>query len=255
MKERERQEKILNLLKNSRFLSNAKMMELLDVSEATIRRDLSKLAKQGLIRRLRGGAETLEGFIRTRPAWEPFKTINIINIEEKKRIAQKAAELCTPGESIIIDGGTTTNLMVEFLKDTDLQILTNALHTAVDLIKNTNNRVILPGGEVFREQKVIVSPFENDTIQQYSASKLFMATQGITQVGLTQWDSLLIRAQQKLMNQAEHIIILADSSKFNQRGSLILCPLKRIDTVITDSGIDQESVKMLEGEHIELIIV
>ena len=143
----------------------------------------------------------------------------------------------------------------EYLKDTDLQILTNALHTAVDLIKNTNNRVILSGGEVFREQKVIVSPFENDTIQQYSASKLFMATQGITQVGLTQWDSLLIRAQQKLMNQAEQIIILADSSKFNQRGSLILCPLNRINTVITDSGIDKESIKLLESEQIELMIV
>ncbi len=85
MRELERQEKILDLLKTSRFLSNAKLMEKLSVSEATIRRDLSKLAKQGLIRRLRGGAETIEGFIRTRPAWEPFKTKNIINIAEKKR--------------------------------------------------------------------------------------------------------------------------------------------------------------------------
>ncbi len=255
MKDRERQDEILNLLKTSRFLSNSQLMEKLSVSEATIRRDLSKLAKQGLIHRLRGGAETAEKFIRTHPAWEPFETEKIINIEAKVRIAQKAVELCKPDESIIIDGGTTTNQMVEFLKESNLQILTNALHTAVDLLKNTNNRVILPGGEVFREQNVIVSPFENDTIQQYFASRLFMSTQGIGKVGLTQWDPLLIRAQEKLMNQADQVIILADSSKFNLRGSFILCPLSRVDIVITDSGIDDDNIKLLETEDVELIIV
>lgn len=229
-------------------------MQQLNVSEATIRRDLSKLAKQGLINRLRGGAESVEKFIRAHPVWEPFETDTIVNLTEKKRIAQNAAELCQPGESIIIDGGTTTNQMVEFLKNSDLQILTNALHTAVDLLKNSNNRVILPGGEVFREQKVIVSPFENDTIQQYFASKLFMSTQGIANVGLTQWDPLLIRAQEKLLNQAEQIIILADSSKFNQSGSFILCPLNRIDVLITDDGVCESSIKQLEAEKIKVII-
>ncbi len=255
MKDLERQNEILGLLKDSRFLSNTQLTKKLSVSEATIRRDLSKLAKKGLIRRLRGGAETIEKFIRTHPAWEPFDSENIVNFEAKRRIAQKAAELCDHEESIIIDGGTTTNLMVEFLCDHKLQILTNALHTAVDLLKNSNNRVILPGGEVFREQNVIVSPFENDTIQQYSASKLFMATQGISKVGLTQWDPLLIRAQQKLMNQAEKLVILADSSKFNQKGSFILCPLNRVDVVITDDKVDQDSVRLLESEGVDLMVV
>ncbi len=255
MKDRERQNEIVDLLKDFRFLSNSQLMEKLGVSEATIRRDLTKLAKQGLIRRLRGGAETIERFVRKHPAWEPFKNNQIVNFDNKRRIAQKAAGLCEFDESIIIDGGTTTNLMVEFLSNHNLQILTNALHTAVALLKNSNNRVILPGGEVFREQNVIVSPFENDTIQQYSASKLFMGTRGISKVGLTQWDPLLIRAQQKLMSQAEQIIILADSSKFNQRGSFILCPLNRIDRVITDNGIDEESIKLLKMEGVDLIVV
>ncbi len=82
-----------------------------------------------------------------------------------------------------------------------------------------------------------------------------MGIRGISKVGLTQWDPLLIRAQEKLMNQAEKIIVMADHNKFKSRESLILCPLNRIDCVITDDKIDDESIKMLENEGVELIIV
>ena len=255
MKDRERRETIINLLEQRGFLSNAELMREFGVSEPTIRRDLSKLAKSGLIKRVRGGAETIDDYARTNPIWKPFEVDKISNIDHKRRIAREAAELCEPVESIIIDGGTTTNLMVEFLRDSNLRILTNALHTAVDLVKNTGNRVILPGGEVFRDQKVIVSPFENDTVQKYSASKLFMGIRGISEVGLTQWDPLLIRAQEKLMNQAEQIIVLADSTKFNVRESFILCPLNRVDMIITDEGIDDKSANLLETEGVTLITV
>ena len=255
MRDRERREKIISLLEDVPFLSNTQLIEALNVSEATIRRDLAKLAKEGAIHRVRGGAEAISDHSRTNPAWKPFDSEQIAHIELKRRIAQKAAELCVSGESIIIDGGTTTNLMVEFLGGRELQILTNALHTAIDLIKNTDNNVILPGGEIFRQQKVIVSPFENDGIQQYSASKLFMGIRGISKVGLTQWDPLLIRAQEKLMNRAEKIIVMADHTKFQNRDSYILCPLNRVDCVITDDKVDDASVNMLENEGVELIIV
>ena len=146
-------------------------------------------------------------------------------------------------------------MMGEFLANRELSILTNSFVLAQELIENSSNQVTLPGGEVYRRQGIILSAYEQDAIQHYSASKMFMSTSGIVEMGVTESDPLLITAEQKLLRQAEKLIILADSSKLDKRSKFILCPLEQVDLLITDSNADPAVIKKLEKRGVNVEVV
>jgi DeoR family ulaG and ulaABCDEF operon transcriptional repressor len=252
MLQRQRHHMICEIVATRGYATVPDLMTRLEASRATVARDIQELALAGRIRKVRGGAEAMHGA----PALaEPnFDTNQLRNRELKRAIARAAAELCQSGESIIMDGGTTVFAMTEFIADRDLEVLTNSFPIAEVLMKCGRARVILPGGEIFREQGLILSPFEDDTIERFVASKIFIGARAITQHGLMQTDPLLIRAEQKLIRQAEQMIVLTDSSKFRNRGSLILCPLEKIHTIVTDDGIETATHKMLTDAGIKVII-
>jgi len=114
--------------------------------------------------------------------------------------------------------------------------------------------VMLSGGTIYREQNIILSPFDNDVTRNFYARRMFMGAQGLGPLGLMEHDPLLIQAEQKLIDQADELVVLVDSSKFRQRSSLILCGLSRITTVITDEGIEDREAKMLENAGVGLIV-
>jgi DeoR family ulaG and ulaABCDEF operon transcriptional repressor len=159
------------------------------------------------------------------------------------------------GDAIIINGGTTTVQMAEFLRHTRLKILTNSYPLAEFLIRETQNRVALPGGEVYREQKIIVAPFDDDAIQHYSARIMFMSAISIGPLGVIEGDPLIARAETKLLRRADKLVVLADASKFTQRGSLVVCPLPRVHAVITDRAAPPEALAMLRDAGVQTIVV
>ncbi|MEM8825947.1 MAG: DeoR/GlpR transcriptional regulator, partial [Pseudomonadota bacterium] len=116
-------------------------------------------------------------------------------------------------------------------------------------------RLHVPGGEIYREQNIILSPFEHDGVSQYAASKMFIGAGALSRRGLLQVDSILIQAEKRLLARAEELIVLADSSKFVATASLILCGLDRIDRVVTDDGIPEEARLYLERAGIAVQIV
>jgi DeoR family ulaG and ulaABCDEF operon transcriptional repressor len=115
--------------------------------------------------------------------------------------------------------------------------------------------VALPGGEVYREQKLIVAPFDDDAIQHYSARLMFMSAMAIGPLGVIEGDPLIARAEAKLLKRADRLVVLADASKFGPRGSLVVCPLSRIHTLITDSAAPPEALAMLERAGVATIVV
>ena len=163
--------------------------------------------------------------------------------------------MCVDGDAIIVNGGTTTFQMAEFLRDRRLKILTNSYPLAEFLIHQTQNRVALPGGEVYREQKLIVAPFDDDAIQHYSARIMFMSAISIGPLGVIEGDPLIARAEAKLLRRADKLVVLADGSKFAQRGSLVVCPLSRIHALITDPAAPPEALAMLREAGVETIVV
>ncbi|MEL6887559.1 MAG: DeoR/GlpR family DNA-binding transcription regulator, partial [Pseudomonadota bacterium] len=158
------------------------------------------------------------------------------------------------GESIIINGGTTTFQMVHPLASRRMQVFTNSFPIAEHLLKHSKNSVMLSGGTIYREQNIILSPFDNDVTRNFYARRMFMGAQGLGPLGLMEADPLLIQAEQKLIGQADELVVLVDSSKFAQRSSLVLCALDRIHTVITDEGISDQAASMLEAADVTLIV-
>ncbi len=232
----------------------ADLVELTGTSEATIRRDIAALHVQGKLRRLRGGAEAVNPPSQSGLVGRPFSVNETINMPLKRAIAKEAVGLCADGEAIIINGGTTTYQMVYYLAHRRMQVFTNSFPIAEHLLSHSKNTVTVPAGTIYREQNIILSPFENDGSRNFHASKMFMGAQGVGPHGVMEADPLLIQAEQKLISQADELIILVDSSKFRARSSLILCPLERAHTVITDRGIRDEERHMLEAAGARVIV-
>jgi DeoR family ulaG and ulaABCDEF operon transcriptional repressor len=114
--------------------------------------------------------------------------------------------------------------------------------------------VTVPGGAIYREQSLILSPFDNDAIRNFYARRMFIGAQGVGPLGIMEADALIIQSEQKLMHQADELIVMVDSSKFNRRSSLILCPLDRVSVVITDDGISEEAARMIENAGVRLVV-
>lgn len=258
MLEKQRHQAILAILRDRQFASVQTLSVELDSSEATIRRDIQKLSSDNQLKKIRGGAEAL---VREGEAKKPrqlagssFITDKEKHAEKKRRIAEKAVSICDDNDSIIINGGTSTFMMGEFLCKRHINVLTNSFPLAHYLWENGDNQVTLPGGEIYRKQGIVLSAFENDTIQGYHGTKMFMGTPGITRKGVSESDPLLIRAEQKLRKQADKIIVLADSSKLGKQENFIFCPLEDLDILITDSDADPEFVAELQALGVEVII-
>lgn len=254
MHESERHRIILSAVQEKPVVTVQEMVELTESSEATIRRDIATLHLQKKLRRVRGGAESVSPPQFVGLAGRTFSVNETINAGKKRAIAIKAAELCEDGDSIIINGGTTTFQMVHSLASRRLQVFTNSFPIADHLLRHSKNTVVVSGGVIYREQNIILSPFDNDVTRNFYAKQMFMGAQGLSPLGLMEADPLLIQAEQKLINQADELIVLADSSKFAKRSSLILCALERISKVITDDEVDDKSANMLEAAGVELII-
>ena len=260
MHERERWQVIKALLRERSLVRIADACRATGVSEASIRRDFARLAEQGVAIRVHGGLEALPETSNAPSdvlslATRSFDVSQTLNIDAKRAIAKAAVALCADGETIIINGGTTTFQMGEYLRERRLKVLTNSYLLADTLIHTSKCRVALPGGEVYREQGMIVSPFEEDAIQHYSATRMFMSAISIGPLGVIEGDPLLARAESKLLKRADKLIVLADSSKFVSRGSLVVCPLSRIDTLITDSDAPSDALDMLRGHGVRVVAV
>jgi DeoR/GlpR family transcriptional regulator of sugar metabolism len=254
MHETERQGIILSAVQERPVATVPELCQFTGASEATIRRDIAALHKQKKLRRVRGGAESINPPQFVGLAGRPYTLNETKKVAEKRAIARAAADLCEDGEAIIINGGTTTFQMVHPLASRRMQIFTNSFPIAEHLLKHSKNTIMLSGGAIYREQNIILSPFDNDVTRNFYARRMFMGAQGIGRLGLMEADPLLIQAESKLIGQADQLVVLVDSSKFSSRSSLVLCPLERIDTLITDEGIGDKTAAMLEGAGIELIV-
>jgi DeoR family ulaG and ulaABCDEF operon transcriptional repressor len=251
----ERRERILRILRQGRYAAVGDIAAVAGSSDATVRRDLAQMENEGLLRRVRGGAELMEGAARSVGAIElPLEYRKGVMLDAKRRIAAAAAALCTDGETVIIDGGSTTFQMTDFLASNKLTAITNSFAIAEALVHRSLCTVILGGGIVNPESQLILDPFAAEMFSNYTASKAFMGVFGVDETGATNTESLLITTERAMIGRAKELVILADSSKFDRRGSLFLCGFERIGTIITDSGIPDTYRGLLEARGVRLIV-
>lgn len=253
----ERDRVILSLLEEEGFVSFRELSRRLSASPATLRRDLDRLQTEGKLSRVRGGVQPSGGPRRAGGAHlqgVPFHENINRNRAAKEAIGKAAAELCKPGEAIIIDGGSTTLHMCPYLEPLRLQVLTNSLHIVSALLQQPNTGVSIPGGTVFREQNIVIDAQEEVGSRSFHASRMFVSAAAVTRHGLLQTDIIVVQAERKLLSQADELVALIDSSKFSASAGHVLCELSRVKTLVTDSGIDDVSARMIEREGVKLIV-
>lgn len=255
----ERERAILDLLSQRGFISFRELEKRIDASPATLRRDLERMSRDGQLERVRGGAKTVgdgneaDGY----PAelsGIPFHENVSRHPTEKAAIGRAAAGLCEKGSAVMIDGGSTTLQMCRHLKGLDLQVLTNSLHIVSALLSQPGTRILVPGGSVFREQNIILSPAGEDAMPRFHAPRLFMGAAALGEHGLMQADVVLVASERRLIERAEEVIVLVDSSKLHSSSGAVVCSLDEIDIVVTDSGIRETDVAMLESAGIRVMV-
>jgi DeoR family ulaG and ulaABCDEF operon transcriptional repressor len=257
----ERERMIVELLRATGFVSFQELDARLEASPATIRRDLERLAVEGRLERVRGGAK-ITAASREDPAVSspaqllgvPFQENIERNAAQKRAIGKAAAALCSPGEGVMIDGGSTTLQMCQHLGGLNVQVLTNSLHIVSALLPQAGTRILVPAGTVFREQNIILSAAGEESMPRFHAPKLFMGAAAVGPHGLMQADVVLVAAERRLIDRADEIIILVDSSKFKGPSGHVVCELAEVDVIVTDSGISDTDRKTIEAAGVRLVI-
>jgi len=255
----EREHLILSLLADRGFVAFRDLEGRVDASPATIRRDLEKLESAGKITRVRGGARRIRqddaGQSAAQLSGVPFHENLSRNLDAKRAIGKAAAELCRNGDSIIIDGGSTTLQMCPHLEDLSLQVLTNSLHIVSALLPQPKASIMMPAGALFREQNIILSPYDNDGLSNYRASRMFMGAAAVGLHGVMQTDVILVQAERRLIDLADELVLLVDSSKFEAQTGHVVCALNDVGVLITDDGLSGQAAAMIEASVERLIIV
>ncbi len=227
MHESERHRIILSAVQERPVVTVADLVALTGASEATIRRDIAALhvAEETAPRARRRRSPCTRRSSSASPGG-PSASTKAINIAQKRAIARAAVELCEDGDPIIINGGTTTFQMVHPLSARRHAGLHQLLPIAEHLLQHSKNTVLLPGGTIYREQNIILSPFDNDVTRNFYARRMFMGAQGLSAAradgGRPAADPGRAEADRpgRRAGRAGRF-----SSKFARRSSLILCPL------------------------------
>ena len=252
MLERERKQTIFRLLDLHTFASIHDIVEATGASEATIRRDFIELESEKKLRRVRGGVELTHERGAAVQVEAPLDRRVSVNQEKKRRIARQACKLVEPGETIMIDGGSTTFHMAEYLATLNVTVVTNSFAIAEHLVRHSRCTVIIPEGTVNPSSQLILNNLSADPFANYNVKRAFMGVEGITETTLTNSEPLLIQMERAMIAHAQELIILADDSKFGKIGHLILCPVEKVARIITSPQADPSIVKALRTKGIEI---
>lgn len=251
----ERDRAILKIVNERGYVSLHDLAVCVHASSSTLRRDLDRLHAAGKLMRVMSGVlPSNHGNGRIPPQDDPHQERENIGVI-KDAVAGAAAALCQQGEAVIIDGGNITPTMCSHVAGLGLHVLTNSLTVLSALLAQPDTHVSVTGGMVFRGQNTIFNPLESAVTAKFHASKMFLSPTAVASHGLMQSNAVMLQTQHGLIDQADELIVLVDSSKFSVSAGYVICELSRIHTLITDSDIGDEHAAMIEGHGIKLVTV
>jgi DeoR family transcriptional regulator of aga operon len=246
--------KILESLKAHGQVNVNELSESLGVTGVTIRNDLAQLEKKRVLIRARGGAIKMEQNFADEDY--PLSDKQKKHLLEKREIGKRAAELIDENDTIILDSGSTTCELARNLKKFNgLTIITNALNVATILAEYNNINVIVPGGILKKNSLSLIGILAERGFKDYFCDKLFLGVDGFDlDFGISTPDPEEAHLNKIMIEISKEVIVVTDSSKFQRRGLVLIAPVNKINTVVTDQGILQESKDKLESLGIKVII-
>jgi DeoR family transcriptional regulator of aga operon len=248
-----RRTKILEELEHEGHVTTHSLSKIFNVSEVTIRNDLLLFEKKGLLHRTRGGALRDQKVNIDHNLKDKSKK----HLIEKQKIAKKAREFISDGDTIILDSGTTTQEIAKRFADvSDLTIITNGLNVAAEIARNKNIRLIMPGGILRQNSLSLVGSVSENCMRQYNCDKLFLGVDGIdSSYGISTPNFEEAHLNSVMIDVVKEVIVVTDSSKFLKRSFAYIAPVSCISTLITDRNIPQNELKAMQNLGIEVVLV
>ena len=245
-----RHEKILSLLQNFRQITVADLTERLNVSQVTIRKDLTSLEEQGLILRSHGSARLAQAVNQI----STVSTRKDLYYDEKDRITSKALELIQEGDSVCIDASSTNLLLAKKVTSMQIRVITNSLEIMSNLSRSRDLTLTTIGGNFRREAGSFIGPLAEDAVNQLQFDIAFIGATGISAEGefLTH-NTIEGKLKNAMLKAAKRKVILADSSKFEARSFSKFANADLIDILITDSGFTE--IELFRKLGIEVLTV
>lgn len=247
----QRREKILELIREDGHAKVLDLSRIFKVTEVTIRQDLERLEKEGLVRREHGGAVLVD----IDAGVKNITLLNQKNMAEKMAIARKAASYIEDGDTIILDSGSTTTEIAKLIVDFQhITVITNALNIALILGAHPNINLVVTGGEFKAPTLSLTGQKAADFFYNLNVDKLFLATAGITlKSGLTYPSISDICVKRAMIESANEVFLVADSSKIGLNSFASLGALSLVHLLITDSNISVEDQEMLKSNDVAFI--
>lgn len=240
-----RHTKILELLTEKNKVDVTELSQNLGVSQVTIRKDLDMLEKKGLIVREHGFA-TLNG-------QDDMNNRLAYHYDIKQQLAKSACQMIEDGETIMIESGSCCALLAQEIASTkkDVTIITNSSFIADYIRQYSQVKLILLGGEYQKEAQVVVGPMTRRCVEAFFVDKFFIGTDGFSRnTGFTGNDYMRSETVRDMARQAAHVIVVTESSKFQQVGLVNLLPTQDVYCVVTDGMIPQESEEYLQSQNV-----
>lgn len=248
----ERQRKIVELINERLSVRVTELSKIFSVTEETIRRDLEKLEKDNLLMRSHGGAVSIE----KDQSETSYLEREITNAAEKKAIAVEAVQYIEPGDQIVLDASTTAWYVAKELQDMPLTVLTNSIKVAIELSKKEQIKVISTGGALLSKSLSYVGPLAERSLSLYHVNKAFISCKGVhLEKGLSDFNESQALLKKQMMEIADETILMVDSSKFGTRAFSHIAPLSKINCIISDSKIEEQTRKQLDEKNIKVAIV
>lgn len=249
----ERQREIIRLARRDGRVGVGDLAATFGVTTETVRRDLRRLERQGMIRRVHGGALPID-----QTGFEPdYQERMALHRDEKERIGAAAADLVPNEGTVIIDAGTTTARLVEvFPNHRDLVVTTNSLPLAIALIERSSATVLMPGGRIRPRTLAQVDVWTQRVLAELHVDIAFIATNGISaEYGLTTPDVAEAEIKRAMIRAGGTVVLLADSSKVGQHHFVRFGDVEQIDVLITDTGLDTQAAGEFRGLGIDVQLV
>jgi DeoR/GlpR family transcriptional regulator of sugar metabolism len=246
----ERRKQVLNHVEERGFITLADLARQLRVSESTIRRDLGYWERQGSLKRIHGGA-MYSGNGTSLPALETRLNRAVV---EKRRVAREAARRIHDGDSILLDGGTTTLELARLLVGRSLHIITNSLPIANLFANSQETDLVFLGGCIVPRTGVALGPLTIRILEEVHVHQAILSVGGITAKGLFNSNLLLVETERQMMRCADEVVVIADHTKVGRQALAFLCELSAVDTLIVDQGLAAEHRTWLAESGVQLLI-
>jgi DeoR/GlpR family transcriptional regulator of sugar metabolism len=246
----ERRGKLLEMVRTGGFASLRELADQLQVSESTVRRDLDSLEESGAAKRTHGGVF----YTGPSPKLPHFDIRQSHHWQKKREIAQAAAQLIDDGDTVMLDGGTTTYELALLLAARCVQVVTNSLPVANLFTTSDSADLVLIGGYVHTRTGVSLGPYANQMLADLNVRRAVLSVAGIHDGGYYNSNLLLVETEQAMMRSADEVIVVADSTKFGHKSLAHLCDLGEIDVLVVDNEITEDWRRKLIASGVRLIV-